>query len=153
MNEQELFVAALKCENSRDRAGYVQQACGGDRQLFQRVEELLLAHDNINSFLQGAAVAATTDQAVEAIGSQIGPYKLLEQIGDGGMGVVYMAEQAEPVRRNVALKVIKPGMDTKEVIARFEAERQALALMDHANIAKVMDAGTTETGRSYFVME
>src|SRR5204862_6445666 len=83
----------------------------------------------------------------------IGPYKLLEQIGEGGMGVVYMAEQAAPVRRKVALKVIKPGMDTREVIARFEAERQALALMDHPNIARIFDAGATDTGRPYFVME
>ncbi len=89
----------------------------------------------------------------EGPGTVIGPYKLLEQIGEGGLGVVYMAEQQEPVRRKVALKIIKPGMDTKEVIARFEAERQALALMDHPNIAKVLDAGATESGRPYFVME
>ena len=89
----------------------------------------------------------------EGPGSVIGPYKLLEQIGEGGFGVVYMAEQQQPVRRKVALKVIKPGMDTRQVIARFEAERQALALMDHANIAKVLDAGATDSGRPYFVME
>ncbi len=87
------------------------------------------------------------------ISTQVGPYKLREQIGDGGMGVVYVAEQSEPVRRQVALKIIKPGMDTRDVIARFEAERQALAVMDHPNIAKVLDAGTTEAGRPYFVME
>ena len=90
---------------------------------------------------------------IERPGTVIGPYKLLEQIGEGGMGVVYMAEQTQPVRRKVALKVIKPGMDTKQVIARFEAERQALAMMDHPNIAKVLDAGATESGRPYFVME
>ena len=89
----------------------------------------------------------------EGPGQTIGPYKLLEEIGEGGMGVVYMAEQREPVRRRVALKIIKPGMDTREVIARFEAERQALALMDHPNIAKVLDAGATDSGRPYFVME
>ena len=89
----------------------------------------------------------------EAPGTLIGPYKLLEQIGEGGMGVVYMAEQQSPVRRRVALKIIKPGMDTRQVIARFEAERQALALMDHPNIAQVLDAGATESGRPYFVME
>ena len=94
-----------------------------------------------------------TRPAARAPGTVIGPYKLLEQIGEGGMGVVYMAEQTEPVRRKVALKIIKPGMDTRQVIARFEAERQALALMDHPNIAKVLDAGTTEPGRPYFVME
>src|SRR5208337_38332 len=86
-------------------------------------------------------------------GSRIGPYKLLQQIGEGGMGTVYMAEQAEPVRRRVALKVIKPGMDTRQVVARFEAERQALAMMDHPNIARVFDAGTTDSGLPYFVME
>ena len=86
-------------------------------------------------------------------GTLIGPYKLLEQIGEGGMGVVYMAEQQTPVRRRVALKIIKPGMDTRQVIARFEAERQALAMMDHSNIARVLDAGATESGRPYFVME
>ena len=99
-------------------------------------------------------MVATIDQPItEKPGTVIGRYKLLEQIGEGGFGVVYMAEQEEPVRRKVALKIIKPGMDTREVIARFEAERQALALMDHPNIAKVLDAGATETGRPYFVME
>ena len=89
----------------------------------------------------------------ERAGSQIGPYKLLQEIGEGGFGVVYMAEQTEPVERRVALKIIKPGMDTRQVIARFEAERQALAMMDHPNIAKVLDAGATGSGRPYFVME
>ena len=98
--------------------------------------------------------APPLDQPVtEQPGDSIGPYKLLQQIGEGGMGVVYMAEQTEPVERRVALKIIKPGMDTRQVIARFEAERQALAMMDHPNIAKVLDAGTTDTGRPYFVME
>ena len=100
-----------------------------------------------------ALTAATTNQPTERPGTQIGPYKLLQQIGEGGMGVVYMAEQAEPIARRVALKIIKPGMDTRQVIARFEAERQALAMMDHVNIARVLDAGTTEAGRPYFVME
>jgi serine/threonine-protein kinase len=100
-------------------------------------------------------LATVADEArpTEGPGSRIGPYKLLQQIGEGGMGTVFMAEQQEPVRRQVALKVIKPGMDSRQVIARFEAERQALALMDHPNIAKVLDAGTTESGRPYFVME
>ena len=96
---------------------------------------------------------STSHVVPESPGTVIGPYKLLEQIGEGGMGVVYVAEQTQPVRRKVALKIIKPGMDTKQVIARFEAERQALAMMDHPNIAKVLDAGATETGRPYFVME
>ena len=92
-------------------------------------------------------------QVIEQAGDRIGRYKLLEKIGEGGYGVVYMAEQAEPIRRRVALKIVKLGMDTRQVIARFEAERQALALMDHPNIAKVLDAGATDTGRPYFVME
>ena len=100
------------------------------------------------------AGSPTLDQPItEKPGTQIGPYKLLQQLGEGGMGVVYMAEQKEPVKRRVALKIIKPGMDTRQVIARFEAERQALAMMDHPNIAKVLDAGATESGRPYFVME
>ena len=99
-------------------------------------------------------VAATLDHPpLEHPGTQIGPYKLLEQIGEGGMGVVYVASQKEPIRRTVALKIIKPGMDTREVVTRFEAERQALALMDHPNIAKVFDAGATDAGRPYFAME
>src|SRR5207249_5074330 len=130
--------------------------CAGNEGLRKRVEALLHAHDAAASFLQPApsAQARTADaQPSERPGTLIGPYKLLQQIGEGGMGVVYMAEQQEPVRRNVALKIIKPGMDSRQVIARFEAERQALALMDHQNIAKVLDAGTTESGRPYFVME
>src|SRR5207342_200787 len=106
------------------------------------------------SFLGGAWTSATEDLSPsESLGTIIGPYKLLEQIGEGGMGVVYMADQQSPVRRRVALKIIKPGMDTRQVIARFEAERQALALMDHPNIARVLDAGATASGRPYFVME
>src|SRR5262249_11337049 len=101
----------------------------------------------------GPSATANITPIAEAPGTQIGPYKLLQQIGEGGMGVVFMAEQMHPVRRTVALKIIKPGMDTLQIIARFEAERQALALMDHSNIARVLDAGTTETNRPYFVME
>src|SRR5205814_4814938 len=112
------------------------------------------AHDQAGHFLGGAgATAAATNQPTERLGTSIGPYKLLQQIGEGGMGVVYMSEQEQPVRRKVAVKVIKAGMDTQQVIARFEAERQALAMMDHVNIARVLDAGTTESGRPYFVME
>ena len=124
-----------------------------------RVEALLKAHEDPNSFLDNAAVPlATVDHIAtapltECPGTLIGPYKLLEQIGEGGMGIVYMAEQQKPVRRRVALKIIKLGMDTKQVVARFEAERQALALMDHSNIARVFDAGATDSGRPYFVME
>ena len=132
-----------------EREAYLDGACGDDGELRERVELLLAAHDDSAGFLDSPAVSRT--QA--GPGSLIGPYKLLQEIGEGGMGVVYMAEQETPVRRKVALKVIKLGMDTKQVIARFEAERQALALMDHGNIARVFDAGATEAGRPYFVME
>ncbi len=126
--------------------------------LRRRVELLLKAHQGEDSLLdrgyEDRASSPTIDQPItEKPGTQIGPYKLLQQIGEGGMGVVYMAEQKEPVKRRVALKIIKPGMDTRQVIARFEAERQALAMMDHPNIAKVLDAGATDSGRPYFVME
>jgi serine/threonine protein kinase len=143
------------------RAVYLDAACAGDAPLRQRVEELLQASEEAGGFLEnpaavppepGGSVRLAAVPVVE-LGDRIGRYKLLQQIGEGGCGVVYMAEQEQPVRRWVALKVIKLGMDTKSVIARFEAERQALALMDHPNIAKVLDAGATETGRPYFVME
>src|SRR5262249_38673828 len=113
-------------------------------------------HGQVGSFLQSpaAALIATADEPItERPGTVIGAYKLMEQIGEGGMGLVFVAEQQHPVRRKVALKVMKPGMDTREVIARFEAERQALALMDHPHIAKVLDGGATASGRPYFVME
>ncbi len=135
---------------------YLDKACGEDEELRQAVEVLLDAHASDESLLDKGAIAAgaTIDQPpIEQPGTVIGPYKLLQQIGEGGMGVVYMAEQSEPVERRVALKIIKPGMDTRRVIGRFEAERQALAMMDHPNIAKVLDAGTTDSGRPYFVME
>ena len=140
------------------RGAYLDRACAGDEKLRQRVEALLRTHDHAGDFLeqspQREALGAVPGAAIgERPGDRIGRYKLLQQIGEGGCGVVYMAEQEEPVRRRVALKIIKPGMDTKSVIARFEAERQALAMMDHPNIAKVLDAGATESGRPYFVME
>ena len=155
--EEEIFEAALKLPES-DRAAYVDRACGGDAAIRARMMKLLRAHTAAGSFMQGAALTARKTILVslppdEKAGDKIGRYKLLQQIGEGGCGVVYMAEQEEPVRRRVALKVIKLGMDTKSVIARFEAERQALAMMDHPNIAKVLDAGATDTGRSFFVME
>ena len=128
-----------------ERAAFVDAECD-DFGLRREIRELLLAHDE-------APPDPPTIAPVEGPGTVIGRYKLLQEIGEGGCGVVYMAEQAEPVRRRVALKIIKLGMDTKSVIARFEAERQALALMDHRNIAKVLDGGATESGRPYFVME
>jgi serine/threonine protein kinase len=139
-----------------DRDAYLDQACADEPELREKVAALLRAYDEAGSSLDppSPAFPATSGSGLaEGPGSRIGPYKLLQQIGEGGMGVVYMAEQTEPVRRRVALKIIKPGMDSAQVIARFEAERQALALMDHPNIAKVLDAGTTESGRPYFVME
>ncbi len=142
------------------RAAYLDQACAGDSALRQQVEALLQAHDQAEGFLEAPPAGLDFQRIVqvnipptEKTGDKIGRYKLLQEIGEGGCGVVYMAEQEEPVRRRVALKVIKLGMDTKQVIARFEAERQALALMDHPNIAKVLDAGATDAGRPYFVME
>ncbi|MBM3792091.1 MAG: hypothetical protein FJW35_17315, partial [Acidobacteria bacterium] len=132
------------------------EACAGNADLRDRLEELLQAHGQAGDFLEVPAVgpdATLETPMAEGPGTVIGRYKLLEQIGEGGMAVVYMAEQQEPIRRMVAVKLIKLGMDTRQVIARFEAERQALALLDHPSIAKVLDAGATETGRPYFVME
>src|SRR5436305_112999 len=156
MNEEEIFHQALALSLPEERAAYLQRACAEDRVLRASIEALLRANEGASGFLgrPAAALADTIDQPVrEGPGTVIGPYKLLEPIGEGGMGVVYMAEQTQPVRRKIALKIIKPGMDTRQVIARFEAERQALALMDHPNIAHVLEAGTTESGRPYFVME
>src|SRR3954452_15984035 len=156
MSDSGIFKAAVKLSPER-RAAYLDGACGTNQALRREVESLLRAHDEPGGFLQSrvARQAATVDEPplTERPGTVIGPYKLLQQIGEGGMGVVFMAEQQEPVRRKVALKIIRPGMDSKQVIARFEAERQALAMMDHQNIAKVFDAGATDTGRPYFVME
>ena len=134
------------------RAGYPTGACGENSELRDRVETLIQAHEAAESFL-GEGVTLGDATSSEGLGSVIGRYKILQQVGEGGMGAVYMAEQTEPVSRKGALKIIKLGMDTKHVVARFEAERQALAMMDHPNIAKVLDAGATEAGRPYFVME
>ncbi|HUE72287.1 MAG TPA: protein kinase [Pirellulaceae bacterium] len=152
----QIFSAALALPAGDERTAYLDSACGTHLELRQRVERLLQAHSDAQSFLESPAIhpAPTIDQPLaERPGTMVGPYKLLQQIGEGGMGVVYMAEQTEPVQRKVALKVIKPGMDSRQVLARFEAERQALAMMDHPNIAKVFNAGTTDSGRPYFVME
>jgi serine/threonine protein kinase len=151
-----IFCAAIEIASEEERAAYVAWNCGKDNELRARVEELLDAHARAGSFLElpaSSAAAVTEAPITERPGTVIGPYMLLEQIGEGGFGVVFLAEQQQPVRRKVALKVVKPGMDTKQVVARFEAERQALALMDHPHIAKVLDAGATGSGRPYFVME
>jgi serine/threonine protein kinase len=152
-----IYNAALQKQSETERSAYLDAVCGRNTTLRARVEELLKAHEEAGDFLEVPALEpdATMQDSplVEGPGTTIGRYKLLELIGEGGMGLVYLAEQKEPVRRQVALKIIKPGMDSKQVISRFGAERQALALLDHPNIARVLDAGTTETGRPYFVME
>lgn len=166
-----IFLSALEIDSPEKRNALIEMACAGNPELQNRVEELLAAHHN-DSFLErppapldatahhpsespasGAALTSLLRPMTEAPGQWIGQYKLLQLIGEGGMGAVWMAGQQQPIRRQVALKVIKAGMDTAQVIARFEAERQALAVMDHPNIAKVLDGGTTTSGRPYFVME
>jgi len=150
---KEIFTHALSIRVLEERSVYLAGVCHGDSALREQVESLLAAAEQAGDFLGRTVQVGPGEGPLERPGSVIGRYKLLEEIGQGGFGVVYMAEQVEPVRRKVALKIIKAGMDTREVIARFEAERQALALMDHPNIARVLDAGATETGRPYFVME
>ncbi len=171
---EEIFYAALEVKTPAERTTFLDDACAGDAQLRAVVEKMLAAQAGVEKFFEAAsstpALTREISQAIadapgfhealtpllaaeEEVGEQIGPYKLLQKIGEGGCGSVYLAEQAVPVRRQVALKVIKLGMDTRNVIARFEAERQALAMMDHPNIARVLDAGATETGRPFFVME
>src|SRR5947209_3238340 len=167
--EREIFLSALERTAPAERTAFLDASCRGDGALRRRVEELLCEQQDVGSFLETPALSGAqgfsapgglapggtvvAGGVTEKPGDRIGRYKLLQKIGEGGCGVVYMAEQEEPVRRRVALKVIKLGMDTKSVIARFEAERQALAMMEHPNIAKVLDAGATETGRPFFVME
>jgi WD40 repeat protein/serine/threonine protein kinase len=154
-----IFDHALEIDSPVERKAYLDQACADAPEVKQKVESLLEAYEAAGSFLESPPQGseATIDHPSRSLnegpGTKIGPYKLLQKLGEGGMGVVYMAEQEEPVRRRVALKIIKPGMDSREVIARFEAERQALALMDHQNIARILDAGMTATGRPFFVME
>ncbi len=170
MSEETIFMTALE-KAPADRAAYLEEACAGDPGLRRRVEALLRAHDQSGDLLDapGPEPGATIEHLsgagspggdppshrpiVEGPGSRIGPYRLVRKVGEGGMGAVFLAEQERPVRRTVALKVIKPGMDSAQVVARLEAERQALALMEHPNIAKFLDAGTTDSGRPYFVME
>ena len=152
-----IFWNAIENGGMKERAAYLDEACKNDPELRSKIEDLLKLHDNAGSFLEspiiGPEVTLNDSPLSEAPGTIVGRYKLLEKVGEGGMAVVYMAEQKRPIRRRVAVKLIKLGMDTKSVIARFEAERQALAMMDHPNIARVLDAGATETGRPYFVME
>src|SRR5271165_859074 len=166
--EKAVFCEALEMTDPDQRRQFLDQACGADKALRAQVERLLASSQSAGDFFSDCApslepapadaaqVLSAAESAVEPEIPEtkcIGPYKLLQRLGEGGYGVVYMAEQEQPIRRRVALKIIKLGMDTRNVIARFEAERQALALMDHPNIARVLDAGATETGRPYFVME
>ena len=160
-NAEDIFERAIALPTDR-RGDFVDQMCGDDEALRQRMNDLLSAHEARSGFLpletgdvslRHRGYEPLRSPLIERPGTEIGPYKLMEQIGEGGFGLVFVAEQQHPVRRRVAIKVIKPGMDSRDVIARFEAERQALALMDHPNIAKVLDAGTTESGHPYFVME
>ena len=176
--EKSIFLAAIDSPSDSARQAYLADACGRDPNLRRAVDELLAAHDcstNVvdqqpDSFVRlredwGYAVTSLrkersrnsgsteSDCDGDQIGERIGPYRLMEKIGEGGFGQVFVAEQVKPLRRRVALKLLKPWMGSKEVIARFEAERQALAMMDHPNIARVLDAGTTAAGQPYFVME
>jgi serine/threonine protein kinase len=157
-NAKVIFGEALDCATPSEQAAYLDRACGGDTALRARVEALLRAHQKAGHFLEGSPAPADRGPA-EAAGTVLGPYRLLEPLGEGGFGIVYRAEQQQPVRRRVALKVLRPGMDGRQVVARFEAERQALALMDHPNIARVLDAGEAPPAyaggppRPYFVME
>jgi serine/threonine protein kinase len=151
---REIFEEALEIPSGAELTQYLDAACGSDTKLRERIEALLRAHEAAQCFLPDAPPEAMEEALrSEKPGDLIGRYKLLEKIGEGGCGVVYLAEQQEPVRRQVAFKLIKLGMDTKAVVARFQAERQALALMDHPNIARVFDAGATENGRPFFVMQ
>src|SRR5574342_1277567 len=158
MTEREIFLEALEIPAPEARAAYLQGACGRDVTLRRKVDELLKEHFSNDSLLAGPALDGERPGIVEAPveeapAQMIGRYKLLEKLGEGGFGEVWMAEQREPVKRRVALKIIKLGMDSRQVVARFEAERQALAMMDHANIARIFDADVTDSGRPYFVME
>jgi eukaryotic-like serine/threonine-protein kinase len=170
MTEETVFAAALEKTNPTEQAAFLDQACAGDDALRARVETLLRSHPRGNNFptqpgaehgrtgtymphLADDDPSASPPSPADAAGTRIGPYQLVEKLGEGGMGAVYLAEQEQPVRRRVALKIVKAGMDSAPILARFEQERQALALMDHPNIARVLDAGTTEAGRPYFVME
>jgi eukaryotic-like serine/threonine-protein kinase len=148
LTKREIFFEALEMPTPESRVAYLERACGGDAELRRKIDQLLKEHFSDDSLLAGSALEGERPGIVEAPASEapaqlIGRYRLLEKIGEGGFGEVWMAEQREPVKRRVALKIIKLGMDSRQIVARFEAERQALAVMDHPNIAKIFDAGTT----------
>ncbi len=145
-DERVIFKAALRLESPTEQAAYLKKACGEDTALFARIKALLAAHNEAGSFLEGSGAAqnATLDSlpSIEGPGTKIGRYELLELIGEGGMGLVYLAQQQDPVKRSVALKIVKLGMDTKQVVARFEAERQTLAILEHPNMTALLKSGT-----------
>ena len=155
-NIEAVFSAAIEIRSPREREAFLEHSCGDDSTLRTEVDRLLRAHFAAEGFLESPAAQiapATNSPSLEKLGSSIGPYRIVEELGEGGFGVVYMAEQEAPVRRRVALKVIKPGMDSRQVVARFEAERQALAVMDHPHVSRVLDGGSTDSGRPYFIMD
>ena len=153
MNDEQIFARAVQLSGD-ERIQFIAQSCGQDPVQRERMEKLLAAHETPDSLLAVDCISSTTAFVNDdSVGQQIGPYKLLQKLGEGGMGSVYLAERQHPVKQRVALKIIKHGMDSKKFIARFEAERQALAMMDHPNIASVHDAGCTQSGRPYLVME
>ena len=156
-DEKSIFNEARKIDDATERENFLQRVCADNPDAIKRIRDLLNVHSAEQSFLESPAVELeqTIDTPLnsEKIGGFIGPYKLLEEIGEGGMGTVWVAQQSKPIKRRVAIKLIKAGMDSKSVLARFEAERQALAMMDHPNIARVLDGGMTDQGRPYFAME
>ena len=152
-SEEDIFETAIEIVDRSERMQYLDQACGGNSQLRQSIESLLQCDDTSGGFLETPAIAISRAEHDHTPGSLIGRYRLDERIGEGGFGVVWKAEQLEPVRRHVALKIIKLGMDTRQVTARFKAERQAIARMNHRYIATVLDAECTDQGRPFFVME
>ena len=154
--QKSIFLGAVEIYHPTEREAYLAEKCGNNEALRAEINALLAAHlqsDQLLDASQASPLTLDVSEMSAQLGSEVGPYRLLQKIGEGGMGVVYMAEQKEPVKRRVALKIIKPGMDSRQIVARFEAERQALALMDHPNIARVFDAGCAENGHPYFVME
>src|SRR5262245_40959538 len=152
-NEELIFDAAIQMSDRGLRAAYLDEMCAGDGSLRRSVEQLLACHDTAGDFLETPPPGANASSAPPSTSTMVGPYRLVERIGEGGFGIVYRAEQQEPVRREVAIKIIRHGMESSQIIARFEAERQALAMMRHPNIATVLDAGRTSDGWPYFVME
>ena len=152
--EREIFGDALEIADEQEREEFLDRECGGDIELRKRIDELLELHQSSPTFLgEDELMEPPVRLADSIIGTNIDRYRVVRRIGDGGCGVVYLAEQSEPIRRRVALKVIRPGLDTEEVIARFGAERQTLAMMQHPNVARILDGGATPAGRPYFVME